>query len=132
MSKGNPFLALRLSPDQHDILRANAIESGITVSELVRQVIARYVASEDFRSAHVAQVRKTSSRRPSRPARLERAFNELGALLAEYYEWQENLPESLQESATAVALEDTIDRLSQAVDALIGAEPPRGFGRDRL
>lgn len=69
-------------------------------------------------------------RPPSRPVRLQRAIDELEDLLADYEQWQGNLPESLHETATAAALDETVDMLQQAVDLLNVITPPRGFGRD--
>jgi hypothetical protein len=137
VSKGNPFLALRLSHDQQEALRMNAAASGMTLSDLVRQVLAAY--GEGRRSHQEkpdAQSRKrvaahlTRPRKPSRPVRLQRATCTLEDLLADYEDWQTNLPESLQDTATAVALAETIDNLQQVVDLLNATTPPRGFGRD--
>ena len=49
------------------------------------------------------------------------------ALQAEYRTWLEALPDNLQDSATAQALQ-AIDELD--LDELQAIEPPRGFGRD--
>jgi formate dehydrogenase maturation protein FdhE len=46
---------------------------------------------------------------------------------AEYRAWLQALPDSLQEGATAQALQ-AIDELD--LDELEAIEPPRGFGRD--
>jgi len=70
------------------------------------------------------------SRQASRPVRLQRAVSEIEDLLADYEEWQANLPESLQDTATGAALVETVDNLQQAVDLLNAITPPRGFGRD--
>ena len=134
MSKGNPFLALRLPPDQQDALRTRAAESGMSVSELVRQAVARFVgdtgrpASSDKRTSGINSL----SRRPkqSRPARLQSAIGELEDLLADYENWQASVPESLQETGTAAALNDAVDLLQQAVELLQQITVPRGFGRD--
>jgi hypothetical protein len=48
-------------------------------------------------------------------------------LQAEYRAWLQALPESLQDSATAEALQ-AIDELD--LDEIQAIEPPRGFGRD--
>jgi hypothetical protein len=49
------------------------------------------------------------------------------ALQAEYRAWLEALPDNLQESATAEALQ-VIDDLD--LDEVVAIEPPRGYGRD--
>jgi hypothetical protein len=54
---------------------------------------------------------------------------ELEALLDEYQSWLEALPESLQSSEMATQLEETIEQLQVAVDAVSAIEPPKGFGR---
>ena len=135
MSKGNPFLALRLPRDQQDVLRTRAAESGTTVSELVRQAIASFVADTGRQTASPDKRRNginNLSRRPkqSRPARLQAAISELEDLLAGYENWQTSQPESLQETGTAAALNDAVDLLQQAVDLLQQITVPRGFGRD--
>jgi hypothetical protein len=73
------------------------------------------------------------AKRPKAPARRSRSkrWNEaLAALLAVQAEcaaWFEALPESLRDSATAVALQDIIDL---DLDAIAAVQPPLGYGRD--
>jgi hypothetical protein len=135
MSKGNPFLALRLPLDQQDALRTRAAESGLSVSELVRQAVAKFVgdtglrtASPDKRTRGINSLSRPSKQ--SRPARLQAAISELEDLLADYENWQASVPESLQETGTAAALNDAVDLLQQAVALLQQITVPRGFGRD--
>lgn len=135
MSKGNPFLALRLGRDQQDLLRAKAAESNMSLSELVRQLVAKFVEDPCQRPATVdGQVRGRSSvgrrRRQSRPARLQGAISELEDLLADYENWQASVPESLQETGTAALLGEAVESLQQAVELLQQITLPRGFGRD--
>ena len=135
MSKGNPFLALRLARDQQDLLRAKAAESGVSLSELVRQAVAKFVDDTDQRPATVdghARGRGSIScrRKQSRPARLQAAISELDDLLADYENWQASVPESLQDTGTATLLSEAVDSLQQAVDLLQQITVPRGFGRD--
>jgi hypothetical protein len=54
-------------------------------------------------------------------------FAELAALQKEYDTWLQTLPDSLQQTATAEALQAICDL--DLVD-LQAIEPPRGFGRD--
>jgi PHD/YefM family antitoxin component YafN of YafNO toxin-antitoxin module len=56
--------------------------------------------------------------------------DEIQALLQEYEEWLEALPESLHSSSLAERLRETVDQLTQAIDVLSQIELPRGFGRD--
>jgi hypothetical protein len=63
----------------------------------------------------------------SRAQRWHEAVAALLVLQAEYRAWLQVLPESLQEGATAQALQ-AIDDLD--LDELQAIEPPRGFGRD--
>jgi hypothetical protein len=86
---------------------------------------ARYRAA---RAADLPAIRycRTVDRR-SRVQRWRDSVAVLLALQAEYRAWLEALPESLQEGATAEALQ-AIDDLD--LDELAAIEPPRGFGRD--
>lgn len=129
MSKGNPFVALRLARDQQNALRAKADESGATLSDLVRHAIVHYLADVPPQlPARLGGVKR--SRRASRPVRLQRAIDELEDLLADYANWQANQPESLQETPTADLSAETVDTLQQALDLLNAITAPRGFGRD--
>jgi hypothetical protein len=83
------------------------------------------------RAAHAApqpviRYRRAADHR-SRAQRWRDAVASLLALQAEYRAWLEALPDNLQESATAEALQ-AIDELD--LDELQAIEPPRGFGRD--
>ena len=81
-------------------------------------------------------------RSPSRPARmnaiLERlrdAKTDLEALMGEYQDWFDEMPENLQEGPTGVKLQaviddDPTDALQDVIDVLEGLELPRGFGKD--
>jgi hypothetical protein len=137
VSKGNPFLAVRLSREQQEALRANASESGLTLSDLVRQVLKEHVEGGgvelnvcDSQSRQPIPTRTTRVRKASRPERLQRVISEAEDLLSEYEDWQNSLPESLQDTATGSALAEAVDNLQQAVDLLTAITPPRGFGRD--
>jgi hypothetical protein len=77
-------------------------------------------------SRPVIRYRRAADRR-SRAQRWRDAVTVLLTLQAEYRVWLEALPDSLQESATAQALQ-AIDELD--LDELQAIEPPRGFGRD--
>ena len=65
-------------------------------------------------------------RRP-RPRRWHDAVAELVALQAAYAAWLEALPDTLQGTATAEALQVIVDL---DLDMLAAIEPPRGYGRD--
>ena len=73
----------------------------------------------------------TRPRRPtdrrSRPQRWRDAVHELLSLQAAYADWLAALPDSLQGSATAEALEAIVEL---DLSDLAGVEPPRGYGRD--
>jgi hypothetical protein len=49
------------------------------------------------------------------------------ALQAEYVAWQDVLPDSLRDTATAEALQAIVDLDPDALTAIV---PPRGYGRD--
>ena len=74
----------------------------------------------------VIHYRRAADRR-SRAQRWRDAVTTLVALQAEYRAWLQALPDSLQEGATAEALQ-TIDDLD--LEELQAIEPPRGYGRD--
>jgi hypothetical protein len=86
---------------------------------------ARHRAARDT-ARPVIHYRRAADRR-SRPQRWRDAVSVLVALQAEYRAWLEALPDSLQDGATAQALQ-AIDELD--LDELEAIEPPRGFGRD--
>jgi len=86
-----------------------------------------------FRACHqtpvppaVTRTRRPIDRRP-RPRRWHDAVDELLALQAAYAAWYEALPDTLQGTATAEALQAIIDL---DLDTLAAIEPPRGYGRD--
>lgn len=96
-------------------------EQAMTAAE--RQ--ARYRAARQEGTPKV-RYRKPADRR-SRPQRWKDAVAELVELQAAYQEWLDTLPESLQGTATAEALEAVCNIDLGELEAV---EPPRGFGRD--
>ena len=74
-----------------------------------------------------ARPSKAATDKRSRPRRWQDAVAELLALQAEYAAWLGALPDSLQDTATAEALQAIVEL---DLDALASAEPPRGYGRD--
>ena len=86
-----------------------------------------------YRARHQAATAKTVIRphrptdRRSRPQRWRDAVNMLLALQSEYADWLAALPDGLQGSATADALETIVDL---DLMPLPDIEPPRGYGRD--
>ena len=85
------------------------------------------------RARHQAQTTAIVSRqrrpidRSSRPQRWRDAVATLLTLQAEYAAWLAAIPDSLQDSATAGALETIVDL---DLTPLADIEPPRGYGRD--
>lgn len=69
------------------------------------------------------------SRKLARPKRLAVVEAELQALIKEYGAWLNAMPANLEESDLAQQLQETIDQLQEALDAVASIEPPRGFGR---
>jgi len=65
--------------------------------------------------------------RRSRSKRWNDALTEMIAIQAECAAWFDALPESLRDSATAMALQDMIDL---DLDAIAVVQPPLGYGRD--
>jgi hypothetical protein len=78
-----------------------------------------------------SDIASIGTRRPvdhrSRAQRWRDAVAELAALQKEYDTWLQTLPDSLQQSATAEALQAICDLDLLDLQAI---EPPRGFGRD--
>jgi len=70
---------------------------------------------------------RRSADRRSRPQRWRDAVCELPSLQAAYADWFAALPNSLQSSSTADALEAIVEL---DLPDLAGVEPPRGYGRD--
>lgn len=66
----------------------------------------------------------------SRPKQLAEIEKRVIALLASYEEWQDQIPDSLESTAQAEKLADTIEKLSAVADLLADIEAPLGFGRD--
>jgi hypothetical protein len=67
--------------------------------------------------------------RCSRPKQRADAVQTLANLLDQFQEWQDKLPSSLANSATADAL-DAVLGLRGHVEDLQAVELPKGFGRD--
>jgi hypothetical protein len=74
----------------------------------------------------VTRPRRPTDRR-SRPQRWRDAVDTLLTLQAGYADWLAALPDGLQRSATADALEAIVDL---DLTPLADVEPPRGYGRD--
>ena len=139
MSKGNPFLALRLAPEAMEHLREASARQGRGVSDLARDILARGLLSDPATADVGASIVQAGSRvaarasRPRRRSRIQRlstAVEGLRDLLSEYEDWRASLPEFAECSATAERLEAAVEALTTAVDALEGLDPPRGYGRD--
>ena len=96
-----------------------------TLSNAERQ--ARYRARQRVEAATAVTRPRQPTDRRSRPQRWCDAVGTLFTLQAEYADWLAALPDSLQGSATADALEAIVD-LDLA--PLADVEPPRGYGRD--
>jgi hypothetical protein len=88
---------------------------------------ARYRARHTASPSPVATRPRRPADRRSRPQRWRDAVGELLSLQAAYADWLAALPDSLQGSSTAEALE-AIAELD--LSDLAGVEPPRGYARD--
>jgi hypothetical protein len=84
-----------------------------------------------YRAARAAGAAVIRTRRPadhrSRARRWDDTVAELIKLQAEYDAWLQNLPENLQDTATAEALRAISELDLSELQAIV---PPRGFGRD--
>jgi|HubBroStandDraft_6_1064221.scaffolds.fasta_scaffold245913_3 hypothetical protein len=105
--------------------RGRRPEGEHTLSNAERQ--ARYrTRREADQPAPVVRYRRPVDRR-SRLQRWHDAVAVLLTLQAEYAAWCDALPDSLRDSATAVALQAIVDL---DLDELTTIVPPRGYGRD--
>jgi hypothetical protein len=86
---------------------------------------ARYRARH--RAAQLTVHARTIVDRRSRPQRWRDAVSELLTLQAAYADWLEALPQTLQGTATAEALQAIVEL---DLDTLAAIDPPRGYGRD--
>ena len=86
---------------------------------------ARYRAARAT-GAPVIRTRRPADHR-SRARRWDDTVAELTKLQAEYDAWLQNLPENLQDTATAEALRAISELDLSELQAIV---PPRGFGRD--
>jgi hypothetical protein len=84
-----------------------------------------------YRAARAAGPAVIRTRRPadhrSRARRWDDTVAELIKLQAEYDAWLQSLPDNLQETATAEALQAISELDLSELQAIV---PPRGFGRD--
>jgi hypothetical protein len=88
---------------------------------------ARYRARRQAEQpAPLLRYRRPANRR-SRAQRWREAVAELLALQDEYATWYEALPDNLQDTATAEALQAIVEL---DLESLADIVPPRGFGRD--
>ena len=89
-------------------------------------------AAQGYRRGYTGEAavryRRAVDRR-SRPQRWADAVQTLADLLDQFQEWRDNLPSSLENSATAEALDAVLD-LRGYVEQLQAVELPKGFGRD--
>jgi hypothetical protein len=88
---------------------------------------ARYRARHAANLSPVVSRPRRQSDRRSRPERWRDAIRELIKLQSQYVDWLAALPDSLQNSDTAEALE-AIAELD--LESIADIELPRGYGRD--
>ncbi len=88
---------------------------------------ARYRARIQTQTTTPVVRYKRPADRRTRPQRWHDAVTELIALQAEYTAWAEAIPDSLQATPTADALQVIAD---VDLDELASIKPPRGYGRD--
>ena len=100
-------------------------EGSVALSNAERQ--ARHRAKQLALQPPFPIGRPKAAARRSRMKRWNDALSEMIAVQAECAAWFDALPESLRDSATAMALQDMIDL---DLEALSAVQPPRGYGRD--
>jgi hypothetical protein len=86
------------------------------------------VAAAPTKPPAIVRYRRPADRR-SRPQQWADAVQTLADLLDRFQEWRDNLPSSLEDSATAEAL-DVVLELRSHVEDLQAVQLPKGFGRD--
>ena len=69
-------------------------------------------------------------RRPNAGPQDRQGWREARALLDEFQDWRDRLPDSLQDSGLAAKLDEAIERFTDVADTLADIDLPRGFGRD--
>jgi hypothetical protein len=99
-------------------------EGSFALSNAERQALHR--ARKRARQPPLTIKRPQAARR-SRSRRWNDALAEMIAVQVECTAWFEALPESLRDSAAAMALQEMIDL---DLDAIAAVQPPRGYGRD--
>ncbi len=99
-------------------------EGPAALSNAERQ--ARHRARKQALQPPVAVKRPQAARR-SRTKRWNDALAELVAVQSECAAWFDTLPESLRDSATAIALQEMIEL---DLGAITMTQPPLGYGRD--
>jgi hypothetical protein len=101
-------------------------EGEIPLSNAERQARFFRARHKDPQPAAIVGTRRRVDRR-SRPQRWRDAVTELLALQGAYAAWLEALPDTLQGTATADALQAIADL---DLDSLAAIDPPSGYGRD--
>lgn len=128
-TKSTHVASVRLDLDAWEHLEQWASAEGLTVNDKLKSLVDAYVHPP------------SKPRPPGRPTRWTEACNtirfglgELASLQEEYQAWLDNLPESLQTSATAEKLQEVtnldIDSALEFVDEADAIDLPLGFGRD--
>jgi hypothetical protein len=105
-------------------------EQALSNAERQARYRARHMASPSpvaTRPRPLLRVLSRPADRRSRPQRWRDAVGELLSLQAAYADWLTALPDSLQGTSTAEALEAIV---ALDLSDLAGVEPPRGYGRD--
>jgi len=105
--------------------RGRKPEGETALSSAQRQ--ARYRARQQAPKPPAAISRNTPADRRSRARRWHDTVAGLVRLQAEYAAWFDALPDSLRDTATALALQEIVDL---DLDTLAAIQPPRGYGRD--
>lgn len=94
-----------------------------------RQRAQRQRVKERLAGLPPVAITSKPSRKLARPKRLEVVEAELQSLFKEYEVWLNAMPDNLSESELAEQLQETLDHLQEALDAVASIQPPRGFGR---
>ncbi len=105
--------------------RGRKPEGESALSSAERQ--ARYRARQHTATPPTALNGGLPAKHRSRAKRWRDAIDALLAMQAEYAAWSDALPDSLRDTATALALQEIIDL---DLSDLAAIQPPRGYGRD--
>lgn len=115
-----------------EVVAGSALGGNLGRQRIYSSAAERQQAFRDRAKANALRARpgQAKFRKSSRPQRLAALCAEAQALLEEYEDWLERIPESLQNTSQASALAEAVEALTTVTELLGDLVVPRGFGRD--